>query len=116
MRAQGDETPAAGGVGEAAARPAQDTGELARKEIGAVRDEIMTALKRLGAGGLLLAGTGTCGVPALAAAHTTLPRALGSALPGSTASAGLSGACTDGALGLAMAARGRIPAAAQAAV
>ncbi|MFI1071756.1 hypothetical protein [Streptomyces puniciscabiei] len=58
MRAQGDETPAAGGVGDAAARLAQDTCELARKEIGAVRDEIMTALKRLGAGGLLLAGAG----------------------------------------------------------
>ncbi|MGJ5749178.1 putative superfamily III holin-X [Streptomyces puniciscabiei] len=116
MRAQGDDTPAAGGVGDAAARPAQDTGELARKEIGAVRDEIMTALKRLGAGGLLLAGAGTCGVLALAAAHTTLLRALGPALPESTAWAVLSGAHTAGALGPAMAAQGRVRAAAQAAV
>ncbi|MER6734204.1 phage holin family protein [Streptomyces puniciscabiei] len=108
MRAQGDETPAA--------RLAQDTGELARKEIGAVRDEIMTALKRLGAGGLLLAGAGTCGVLALPAAHTTLLRALGSVLPESTASAVLSGAYGAGALGLTRAARGRIRAAAQAAV
>ncbi|WP_208902700.1 phage holin family protein [Streptomyces incarnatus] len=116
MRAQGDETPAAGGAGDAAARPAQDTGELARKEIGAVRDEIMTALKRLGAGGLLLAGAGTCGVLALAAAHTTLLRSLGPVLPESTASAVRSGAYGAGALGLTMAARGRTRAAARAAV
>ncbi|MEU2714357.1 phage holin family protein [Streptomyces sp. NPDC007205] len=115
MGAQGDGTSAAGGVGDAAARLAQDTGELARKEIGAVRDEIMTALKRLGAGGLLLAGAGTCGVLALAAAHTTLLRALGAVLPERTASAVLSCAYAAGAVGLGMGALNRIRAAARAA-
>ncbi|MER6026067.1 hypothetical protein [Streptomyces sp. NPDC001851] len=109
MGARGDETSAVGGVGDAAARPAQ------HKESAAVRDEIMTAPKRLGAGGLLLAGAATCGVPALPAARTTLLRALGPVLPERTASAVLSRAYAAGAGGLGMGALNRMRAAARAA-
>ncbi|MCC5477663.1 hypothetical protein [Streptomyces barringtoniae] len=115
MRAQGDEAPAAGGVGDAAARQAQDTGEPARREIGAVRNEITAAPRRRGAGELL-AGAGTCQMLALAAGHPTLPRPPGSVMPERTAAAAPSGACTAGAVGPATAARDRIRAAARAAV
>jgi hypothetical protein len=116
MRAQGDDTAAAGGAGDAPARPAQDTTEPVRKEIGAVRDETLTALGRLGAGSLLRAGAGTCGVLALSAAQTTPLRALASAVPERTAPAVPTGAYTAGAAAPAMAGRNRIHAAARAAV
>ncbi|MGW3210197.1 hypothetical protein [Streptomyces sp. NPDC001135] len=115
MGARGDETSVAGGVGDAVARPAEDAGEPARKETGAVRDEIMTALKRPGACGLLLAGAGTCGVLVLPAARTTLLRVLAPALPERPASGVLNCAYAAGAVGPDPGAPHRIRAAAGAA-
>ncbi|MFG2638009.1 phage holin family protein [Streptomyces sp. NPDC048362] len=68
--------PAAGadGVGDAATRLAQDTAELARREIRAIQDEIMAGVRRFGAGGLLGAGAGVCGILALWAAQETVLR------------------------------------------
>ncbi|MFD8427769.1 phage holin family protein [Streptomyces coelicoflavus] len=115
MRMLGDDSTSAGGrMGDAAARLAQDTTELARREIGALQEEVLAALKRFGAGGVLLAGAGTCGVLALWAAHETVMRAAESALPRGRAAALLACAYGAGGAALGVAARNRIRAAADA--
>ena len=115
MRTRGENAASAGGgMQDAAARLAQDTTELAREEIRAVQDEVMTALKRFGAGGALLAGAGTCGVLALWAAHETLLRGMESVLPRGRAAAVLTCAYAAAAVGLGFAARDRVQAAARA--
>jgi hypothetical protein len=115
MRTRGDGTAsAAGGMTDAAARLAQDTAELARREIRAVQEEAMTALKRFGAGGALLAGAGTCGVLALWSAHETLLRGLESVMPRGRAAALLTFGYATAAAALAVAARERVRAAAEA--
>ncbi|WP_171113910.1 MULTISPECIES: phage holin family protein [unclassified Streptomyces] len=115
MHTRGDESESAGGrMGDAAARLAEDTAELARREVRAIQDEAVTALRRFGAGGLLLAGAGTCGVLALWAAHETLLRAVESVLPREKAAVALTCAYAGGAAALGMAARNRIRAGAQA--
>ncbi len=115
MRTPGDDAASAGDrMGDAAARLAQDTAELARREIRTIQDEAVTALKGFGAGGVLLAGAGTCGVLALWAAHETLLRALESVLPKGRATAALACAYSAGAAALGLAARDRIRAAADA--
>lgn len=115
MRTRGEDTaPSGGGMAEAAARLAQDTAELARREVRAVQDEAMTALKRFGAGGALFAGAGACGVLALWSAHETLLRGLESVLPRGRAAALLTCGYATAAAALAVAARGRVQAAAEA--
>jgi len=115
VRTRGDESVSAGGrVGEAASRLAQDTTDLARREIRAVQDEAVIALKRFGAGGFLLAGAGTCGLLALWAGHETLLRTVGTMLPRGRAAAVLTCAYGAGAVALGMAARNRIRSAADA--
>ncbi|MEU7968709.1 phage holin family protein [Streptomyces sp. NPDC049097] len=95
-------------VGDAAARLAQDTAQLARNELLAVESEIRAALRRIGAGGALSGAAGVCGVLALWSAHETLLRSLEPILPGARASAVLGGAYAMGALALAQAARRRL--------
>ncbi|GAA2473421.1 phage holin family protein [Streptomyces longisporus] len=109
MRARGDNTESAGGrMGDAAARLAEDTAELARREVRAIQDEAVTALRRFGTGGLLLAGAGTCGVLALGAAHEALLRAVESVLPRGKAAGVLMCAYASGAIALGVLARNRI--------
>ncbi|GGM16975.1 hypothetical protein GCM10010129_71430 [Streptomyces fumigatiscleroticus] len=116
MSTRGDDPASAGGrVGDAATRLAQDTAELARREIRAMQEEALTALKRFGAGGVLLAGAGTCGALALWAAHETLLRTVESVLPRGRAAALLTCAYAAGATALGIAARDRMRAAARAA-
>ncbi|MGK9465165.1 phage holin family protein (plasmid) [Streptomyces sp. G6] len=115
MRMQGDDSTSAGGrMGDAAARLAQDTTELARREIGAVQEEVLAALKRFGAGGVLLVGAGTCGLLALWAAHETVLRAAESVLPRDRAAAVLACVYCAGGAALGVAARNRVRAAADA--
>lgn len=98
MRARGDETSAAGGAGDAAARSAQSTGEPGHKEIDAVRDELMTARKRLLGG----AGAAPCGVRATSAGRTTFvlaPSAARTTLLRAPCSGLPARACVDGAVG-----------------
>ncbi|WP_129311413.1 phage holin family protein [Streptomyces sp. L2] len=115
MRTRGENAASAGGgMQDAAARLAQDTTELARQEIRAVQEEVMTALKRFGAGDALLAGAGTCGVLALWAAHETLLRGMESLLPRGPAAALLTCTYAAAAVGMGLAARGRVRSAAQA--
>ncbi len=115
MHTQGDDAGSAGGrMGDAAARLAEDTAELARREVRVIQDEAVTALRRFAASGILLAGAGTCGILTLWAAHETLLRALESVLPRGKASAALTCAYACGAAALGMAARNRIRARAQA--
>ncbi|MFE5258596.1 phage holin family protein [Streptomyces coelicoflavus] len=102
-----------GRVPEALDRLAQDTTELARREIGAVQEEALAALKRFGAGGVLLAGAGTCGVLALWAVHEAMLRAAESVLPRGRAAV-LACAYTVGGAALGVAARNRVRAAADA--
>ncbi|MHC3475367.1 phage holin family protein [Streptomyces sp. 7R007] len=109
---EGESGSAGGRVQDAASRLAQDTTELARREIRAIQEEAMAALKRLGAGGVLLAGAGTCGVLALWAAHETLLRATERVLPRGSAAAVLACAYGAGGAAMAVAARERIRAAA----
>ncbi|WP_158693222.1 phage holin family protein [Streptomyces viridochromogenes] len=114
MHTRGDDSASAGGrMGDAAARLAEDTAELARREVRAIQDEAMTALRRFGAGGLLLAGAGTCGVLALWTAHEAVLRAVESVLPRRRASVVLTCAYVSGAVALGLAARDRIRAAAR---
>jgi hypothetical protein len=101
-------------VGDAAARLAQDTAQLARHEILAVQSEVRAALRRIGAGGALLGAAGVCGLLALWSAHETALRTLESALPGARASAALACAYATSAATLGVAARNRVRAAGQA--
>lgn len=101
-------------MADAAARLAQDTAELARREIREIQDEALTALKRFGTGGVLLAGAGTCGLLALWAAHETLLRAVESVLPRGRAAAVLTCGYSAAAAALGLAARDRMRAAAEA--
>ncbi|WP_328773598.1 phage holin family protein [Streptomyces sp. NBC_00286] len=115
MHTRGDDSASDGGrMGDAAARLAEDTAELARREVRAMQDEAVTALRRFGAGGLLLAGAGTCGVLALWSAHEALLRAAESVLPRAKTSVVLTGAYASGAAAFGMAARNRIRAGAHA--
>jgi Putative Actinobacterial Holin-X, holin superfamily III len=101
-------------VGDAAARMAQDTAQLARHEILAVQSEVRAALRRIGAGGVLLGAAGVCGLLALWSAHETALRTLESVLPGARAPAVLGCAYATGAATLGLAARNRVLAAAEA--
>ncbi|MFE0328982.1 phage holin family protein [Streptomyces sp. NPDC003753] len=115
MRMQGDDSAESRSrVGDAAARLAQDTAQLARHEILAVQSEVRAALRRFGAGGALLGAAGVCGLLALWSAHETALRALEPALPGARASAVLTCAYATGAATLGVAARNRVRAAGQA--
>ncbi|GAA3891970.1 phage holin family protein [Streptomyces sp. NPDC003631] len=109
MGMQGDGSPDhRSPVGDAAARLAQDTAQLARNELLAVESEVRAALRRIGAGGALSGAAGVCGVLALWSAHETLVRSLEPILPGARASAVLGSAYAVGALALAQAARKRM--------
>ncbi|WP_329140799.1 phage holin family protein [Streptomyces sp. NBC_00670] len=116
---QGNETPrgdatAGSGVGDAATRLAQDTADLARREVRAIQDEALAGLRRFGTAGVLFAGAGVCGVLTLAAAHQTLLRATESVLPRTAAAAVLTCAYATGGAGLAYLARDRVRATAEA--
>ncbi|MEU0112633.1 phage holin family protein [Streptomyces bobili] len=100
---------------DSTARLAQDTADLVRQEVRTIQEEARSAGKRFGAGGVLLAGAGTCGLLALWAAHETLLLAAESVLPRRAASAVLAGAYASGAAALALAARSSMRAAAEAA-
>ncbi|MEU0221908.1 phage holin family protein [Streptomyces sp. NPDC006265] len=115
MHTSADDASSGGGrMADAAARLAQDTAELARREIREIQDEALTALKRFGTGGVLLAGAGTCGLLALWAAHETLLRAVESVLPRGRAAAVLTCGYSAAAAALGLAARDRMRAAAEA--
>lgn len=94
--------------GDAAARPPQDTAQLARHELLVMQSEVRAALRRIGSGGLLLGAAGVCGVLTLWSAHETLVRSLEGVLPGARAPAVLGGIYATGAVTLALAARGRV--------
>ena len=112
MRMQGDDSAEGrSSMGNAAARLAQDTAQLARPEILAVQSEVRAALRRIGAGGALLGAAGVCGLLALWSAHETALRALERPLPGARASAVLGCAYATGAATLGLAARNRVRAA-----
>ncbi|MEU2925854.1 phage holin family protein [Streptomyces sp. NPDC007251] len=117
MRARGEGDPASGAdrIGDAANRLAQDTADLARRELRAIQDEAMAGLRRLTVGGTLLAGAGLCGILAVSAVHETVLRAAESVLPRARAAALLAGLYTSAAVGLGLAARNRMRAAAEAA-
>jgi Putative Actinobacterial Holin-X, holin superfamily III len=116
MRARGDDSePGAGRMGDAATRLAQDAAELARQEIRAIHDEARSGLRRFAAGGTLLAGAGLCGVLALAAGHETVLRAAESVMPRSRASMLLTCVYVSATAALALGARNRMRAAAEAA-
>ncbi|MEU9444099.1 hypothetical protein AB0D42_24970 [Streptomyces sp. NPDC048304] len=89
MRARGEGDPASGAdrIGDAANRLAQDTADLARRELRAIQDETMAGLRRLTVGGTLLAGAGLCGILAVSAVHETVLRAAESVLPRARAAA-----------------------------
>ncbi|WP_225813630.1 phage holin family protein [Streptomyces spinosus] len=108
------EEPAGSPVGDAAARLAEDTAELARREVRAIQQEALSALRRLGAGGALLAGAGTCSVLALWAAHEAALRGVESVLPRGRAALTLACLYASSAAALGMAARNRLRSAAQA--
>ncbi|MFE9174431.1 phage holin family protein [Streptomyces kebangsaanensis] len=105
----------AGRVGDAAARLGQDAAELARREVRAMQDDLLAGLREFGAGGALLTGAGVCGLLALWAAHETALRALESVMPRGRAAALLTCVHGCGAAALALAARDRVSAAADAA-
>ena len=115
MRMQGDDSAEGRSrMGDAAARLAQDTAQLARHEILAVQSEVRAALRRIGAGGALLGAAGVCGLLALWSAHETALRVLEPVLPGARASAVLGCAYATGAATLCLAARNRVRAAVEA--
>lgn len=118
MRIQGDGSPDDRGRGDdkglgddAAARLARDTAQMARHELLVLESEARAALRRIGAGGVLLGAAGVCGVLALWSAHETLLRSLEPVLPGARAPALLGGMYATGAVTLALAARERLCAA-----
>jgi hypothetical protein len=110
-----DATPGGGRVSDAATRLAQDTRELARHEIRAMRGELMAGLRRFAASGTLAAGAGVCGILALWATHETVLRAVESVLPKTRAAAVLACVYASGAVALGLGARDRMRAAAEAA-
>jgi hypothetical protein len=114
MRTGDDSPDGRSRVGDAAARLAQDTAQLARHEILAVQSEVRAALRRMGAGGALLGAAGVCGLLALWSAHETALRALERALPGARAPAVLGCLYATGAAALGLAARDRVRAAVEA--
>ncbi|MFI2646031.1 phage holin family protein [Streptomyces sp. NPDC018610] len=99
-------------VGDAAARLGQDAAELARREVRAMRGDLMAGLRESAAGGALFAGAGVCGILALCTAHETVLRALESVMPRGRAAALLTCFYGSGAVVLALAARDRVGAAA----
>ncbi|MDQ0687210.1 hypothetical protein QFZ56_006173 [Streptomyces achromogenes] len=76
----------------------------------------MAGVRRFGAGGLLVAGAGVCGILALWAAQETVLRGAESVLPRASAPAVLTCAYASAAVGLGFAARNQMRAAAEAAV
>jgi hypothetical protein len=115
MRREGDDSAEGRSrVGDAAARLAQDTAQLARHEILAVQSEVRAALRRVGAGGALLGAAGVFGLLALWSAHEAALRVVERALPGARAPALLGCAYATGAATLGLAARNRVRAAVEA--
>ncbi|MFJ7150308.1 phage holin family protein [Streptomyces sp. NPDC100445] len=112
-RRDGEES-AGSPVGDAAARLAEDTADLARREVRAIQQEALSTLRRLGAGGALLAGAGTCGVLALWAAHEAVLRGVESVMPRGRAAVTLTCLYAASAAALGAAARNRLRTAAQA--
>ncbi|MFF6998891.1 phage holin family protein [Streptomyces sp. NPDC008313] len=107
-------TAGSGRVGDAAAHLAQDTADLVRSQIQSVQGEVSAALRRMGAGGALLAGAGLCGALTVASAHQTALRTLEHVLPRTMASALLTCAYGSAAAALGIAAWDRVQAAADA--
>ncbi|WP_306187293.1 MULTISPECIES: phage holin family protein [unclassified Streptomyces] len=116
MRTPGDEASSgAGRASDAASRLGQDLAEVARREVRALRDDLMAGLRRFGVGGALFAGAGVCGLLALCSAHETALRGLEAVMPRGRAAAVLTCVYGCGAAVLTRAACNRVNAAAEAA-
>jgi hypothetical protein len=102
------------GAETAATRLTRDTAALVREQVEQLTRDLADTVRDAGAGAVLLAGAGTCGLLALAAAHQSALRALESMMPRPLAAMTLTAAYGGGAAALASAGLKKIKEAADA--
>ena len=91
------------GTETAATRLTRDTAALVREQVEQLTRDLAGTVRDAGAGAVFLAGAGTCGLLALAAAHQSALRTLESMMPRPLAAMTMTTAYGAGAAALAMA-------------
>jgi hypothetical protein len=102
------------GTETAATRLTRDTAALVREQVEQLTRDLADTVRDAGAGAVLLAGAGTCGLLALAAAHQSALRTLESMMPRPLAAITMTIAYGAGAAALATAGMKKIKEAADA--
>ena len=102
------------GTETAATRLTRDTAALVREQVEQLTRDLADTVRDAGAGAVLLAGAGTCGLLALAAAHQSALRTLESVMPRPLAAMTMTAAYGAGAAALATAGMKKIKEAADA--